>query len=161
MKLSVNGEERQVATDPETPLLWVLRDHLGLMGTKFGCGIGECGVCTVLIDGDPTPACQVSLEDAVGSAIVTIEGLGGAVAERVKRAWVAEQVPQCGYCQPGQIITATALLTETPQPTDGDVAMRMSSVLCRCGTYPEIRRASERAAEDRDHDADAEQTDGQ
>lgn len=159
MNLNVNGKEHPVTFDPETPLLWVLRDHLGLTGTKYTCGIGECGACTVLLDGVPTLSCQVTARDAVGSNITTIEGLDSPQGARVKLAWVAEQVPQCGYCQPGQILTAAALLAETPHPTDADIDGSMGAVLCRCGTYPDIRRAIHRAA--KDEPDDREQTEDQ
>jgi aerobic-type carbon monoxide dehydrogenase small subunit (CoxS/CutS family) len=148
MEIKVNGKVYSIAADPETPLLWVLRDHLGLTGTKYSCGIGECGACTVLLNGEPALSCQTSLAEAAGREVTTIEGLSGPVAERVKRAWLAEQVPQCGFCQPGQIITATALLRKNPRPGDGEIDEVMSAVLCRCGTYPDIRRAIHRAAKE-------------
>lgn len=147
MKIKVNGSEHSVTASPDTPLLWVLREQLALTGTKFSCGMGECGACMVLLDGDPTLSCQTSLAEAAGSEIVTIEGLSGEVADRVRAAWVAEQVPQCGYCQPGQVITATALLERVPAATDADIDDSMS-VLCRCGTYPDIRRAIRRATKE-------------
>ena len=116
------------------------------MGTKYSCGIGECGACTVLLDGEPGLACQVTLGDVSGQEVTTIEGLTGPLAERVKEAWLEEQTPQCGFCQPGQVITATVLLEQNPTPSDADIDEAMSPVLCRCGTYPAIRRAIQRAA---------------
>jgi len=146
LKLNVNGQFYQVAVDPETPLLWVLREQLGLTGTKYGCGIAECGSCTVLIDGKPDLSCSIEAGQVEGKEIITIEGLNSRVAETVRNAWLAEDVPQCGYCQSGQIITATALLTANPHPSDEDISRTMSAVLCRCGTYGAIRRAIHRAA---------------
>lgn len=143
---SVNGQSRTVDVDPETPLLWVLRDTLGLTGTKFCCGIGECGACTVHADGKPILSCQTEIQEMAGREITTIEGLRGPVAEALRRAWIEEDVPQCGYCQPGQIMTAAALLASNPRPTDADIHAAMSAVLCRCGTYPQIRQAVRRAA---------------
>jgi len=148
MELDVNGIKHTVDVDADTPLLWVLREQLALTGTKYSCGIGECGACTVLVDDEAELACQMSVADAEGSAVVTIEGLAGPVADRVRVAWWLEQVPQCGYCQPAQILTATSLLTDTPKPSRGEIDATMSSVLCRCGAYPDIRRAIERAADD-------------
>jgi aerobic-type carbon monoxide dehydrogenase small subunit (CoxS/CutS family) len=144
--LNVNGQARSLDVDPETPLLWVLRDNLGLTGTKYCCGIGECGACTVHVDHKPVLSCQVEVRAVAGREITTIEGLSGPVADALRRAWIIEDVPQCGYCQPGQIMTAAALLTSNPRPTDADIESAMSAVLCRCGTYPQIRRAVLRAA---------------
>jgi isoquinoline 1-oxidoreductase beta subunit len=143
--LTVNGEEYPLSIDPETPLLWALRDALGLKGAKYGCGVGLCGMCTVLIDGEPNHACMVPLARVAGRPVTTIEGL--AEDHRVKQSWIAEQVPQCGYCQPGQIMAAVALLAQHPQPTPEQIDAAMSGVLCRCGTYPRIRRAIARAAQ--------------
>ena len=143
----VNGTGVTAVSDPETPLLWVLRDELGLMGTKYGCGIALCGACTVLIDGAPAPSCSISLAAVEGQTIETIEGLSDDRSHPVQRAWAEIDVPQCGYCQSGQIMTATALLAETPNPSDADIDTAMSNVLCRCGTYPRIRSAIKRAAE--------------
>jgi isoquinoline 1-oxidoreductase beta subunit len=145
--LTVNGEDYPLSIDPETPLLWALRDTLGLKGTKYGCGVGLCGICTVLIDGEPNHACMVSVARVAGRPVTTIEGL--AEDHRAKQSWIAEQVPQCGYCQPGQIMAAAALLAQHPQPTPRQVDAAMSGVLCRCGTYPRIRRAITRAAQGR------------
>lgn len=139
--LSVNGTPRQVDLPDDVPLLWALRDGLGLTGTKFGCGVAACGACTVLIDGQAVRSCQVPLSDAVGE-ITTIEGLGqpGALAP-LQEAWVKHQVAQCGYCQSGQIMQAAALLAQVPEPTDQDIDDAMQGNLCRCGTYPRIRAA--------------------
>ncbi len=144
--LKVNGEERRVDVEPETPLLWVLRDTLGLTGTKYGCGIAQCGAYTVLLDREAVRSCQTPVKDAAGHAIVTIEGLSADGSHPVQRAWVAEEVPQCGYCQSGQILAAVALLARKPHPSDADVDGAMSGILCRCGTYNRIRRAIKRAA---------------
>lgn len=142
--LTVNGKTHALGLDPETPLLWALRDHLGLLGTKYGCGVGRCGICTVLIDGEPNHACMVSLARVGARIVTTIEGLPA--DHPVKQAWIAEQVPQCGYCQPGQILAATALLARHPHPSRAEINDAMSSVYCRCGTYPRICRAIERAS---------------
>jgi isoquinoline 1-oxidoreductase alpha subunit len=144
--LTINGEPRQVDAEADTPLLWVLRDHLGLTGTKFGCGVAQCGACTVHVDGQPVNSCTLPVSAVVGKAVTTIEGLSPDATHALQRAWVAEQVPQCGYCQPGQMMTAVALLAEFPQPTDAQIDAAMSKVLCRCGTYNRVRRAIHRAA---------------
>ncbi|MBI5071167.1 MAG: (2Fe-2S)-binding protein [Deltaproteobacteria bacterium] len=147
LTLQVNGQKKVVDVDPETPLLWVLRDTLDLTGTKFGCGIAQCGACTVLLDGEPVRSCQLAVKAAAGGAITTIEGLGAPGCEHpVQRAWVADEVPQCGYCQSGQILAAAALLRKKPHPTDADIDEAMTGILCRCGTYNRIRRAIHRAA---------------
>jgi isoquinoline 1-oxidoreductase subunit alpha len=146
LTLTVNGQRRVVDVGPETPLLWVLRDTLNLTGTKFGCGIAQCGACTVLVDGEAVRSCQLAVKDAAGARITTIEGLSADGSHPLQRAWVAEQVPQCGYCQSGQILAAVALLRRTPRPSDADIDAAMSGVLCRCGTYNRIRRAIHRAA---------------
>ena len=145
--LSVNGAARQVDLPGEVPLLWALRDGLGMTGTKFGCGVAACGACTVLLDGEAVRSCQVALADATGE-ITTIEGLGqpGALAP-LQAAWVKHQVAQCGYCQSGQIMQAAALLAETPEPTDQEIDDAMQGNLCRCGTYPRIRAAIHEAAQ--------------
>jgi isoquinoline 1-oxidoreductase alpha subunit len=145
--LQVNGQEHTVDADPETPLLWVLRDTLGLTGTKYSCGSGLCGACTVHLDGQATRSCVTPVSAAAGHAIVTIEGLSPEHLHPVQEAWLEENVPQCGYCQPGQIMQAAALLAENPTPTDDDIDAAMSGNICRCGTYPRIRRAIHRAAE--------------
>jgi isoquinoline 1-oxidoreductase subunit alpha len=147
--LQVNGARRRVAVTPGTPLLWVLRDNLGLTGTKYGCGSGLCGACTVHLDGQPVRSCGVPVDQAVGKSVVTIEGLSPDGTHPVQRAWIAEDVPQCGYCQAGQIMAAAALLARTSTPTDSDIDAAMSGNLCRCGTYARIRAAIHRAAEGR------------
>jgi isoquinoline 1-oxidoreductase alpha subunit len=146
--LIVNGKRRPVDVVPETPLLWVLRDTLGLTGTKYGCGIAQCGACTVLVDGEAVRSCQVAVRDAAGHRVTTIEGLSPDRSHPVQRAWVAEEVPQCGYCQSGQIVAAVALLSRKPVPSDADIDAAMSGILCRCGTYGRIRRAIRRAAKE-------------
>lgn len=146
IELKVNQKVYKVNAPADTPLLWVLRDHLGLTGTKYSCGIAECGNCTVLIDGEPELSCVTDLGDVQGAEITTIEGLNGQVAQAVREAWIEEDVPQCGYCQSGQIMTATALLTENSKPTDEEITDAMSGVLCRCGSYPAIKRAINKAA---------------
>ena len=143
--ISVNGQDVTVDADPDTPLLWVLREHLGLTGTKFGCGAGMCGACTVHIDGEATYACLTSVGDVWGP-VTTIEGLSDDGGHPLQRAWVAEEVPQCGYCQSGQIMRAAALLSANPQPTRDEIVAEMSANLCRCGTYNRIFNAVERAA---------------
>jgi aerobic-type carbon monoxide dehydrogenase small subunit (CoxS/CutS family) len=146
LTLLVNGARRTVDVAPETPLLWVLRDALGLTGTKYGCGIAQCGACTVLLDGEAVRSCQTQVKDAVGHRVTTIEGLSKDGGHPVQRAWVADEVPQCGYCQSGQILAAAALLSKKPRPTDADIDDAMAGILCRCGTYNRIRRAIHRAA---------------
>jgi isoquinoline 1-oxidoreductase alpha subunit len=144
--LTVNGASVSVDADPQTPLLWVLREHLGLTGTKFGCAAGACGACTIQLDGEATFACQTPLDAAVGKAVTTIEGLSQHGDHPLQLAWIDEQVPQCGYCQSGQIMRAAALLREIPQPTREQIVDGMAPNLCRCGTYPRIIRAIERVA---------------
>jgi aerobic-type carbon monoxide dehydrogenase small subunit (CoxS/CutS family) len=143
--LIVNGEDHAVDVDPDTPLLWVLRDHLGMMGTKFGCGIAYCGACTVHVEGAATRSCLVPVSAVAGKRIGTIEGLSHDRSHPVQQAWIAEQVPQCGYCQSGMIMAAVALLAEKPKPSDADIDEAMTNV-CRCGTYNRVRRAIKRAA---------------
>jgi isoquinoline 1-oxidoreductase alpha subunit len=145
--LRVNGQEQTVDVNPDTPLLWVLRDALGLTGTKYGCGIGECGACTVHLDGEAVRSCTLPVGQVGGRAITTIEGLSADGDHPLQQAWLAENVPQCGYCQPGQIMAAAALLAKTPNPSDDDIDAAMSRNLCRCGTYQRIRRAIHRAAQ--------------
>ena len=142
----VNGRAVDVPLPDDTPLLWVLRDAIGLTGTKFGCGIGMCGACTVHQEGLPVRSCQVTLAAAAGTNVTTIEGLDPQGRHPVQQAWVAEQVPQCGYCQSGQIMQAAALLAQTPRPSEAQVRQAMSGNLCRCMTYPRIQRAVLRAA---------------
>ena len=145
VSLKVNGTERRVDVDPETPLLWVLRDTLGLTGTKFGCGIAACGACTVHVDGAAIRSCVTPVEAVEGAEVTTIEGLSPDRGHRVQQAWIAEQVPQCGYCQSGMIMAAAALLGETPRPSDAEIDAAMTNI-CRCGTYARVRRAIHRAA---------------
>jgi isoquinoline 1-oxidoreductase subunit alpha len=146
---AINNVLRTVEAEPDMPLLWVLRDLLNMTGTKYGCGIGMCGACTVHIDGEATRACQTPASTAKGKHITTIEGLSHQQALHVvQRAWIAEQVPQCGYCQSGQIMSAAALLATKPKPTDADIDEAMSGNLCRCGTYFRIRKAIHRAAQE-------------
>jgi isoquinoline 1-oxidoreductase alpha subunit len=148
ISLVVNGEPRTVEDAPDTPLLWVLRDTLGLTGTKFGCGIAACGACTVHVDGALVRSCSVPVETVAGKSVTTIEGLSADRSHPVQRAWIEEDVPQCGYCQSGQIMAAVALLAEKPRPTDEDIDAAMSNV-CRCGTYLRVRAAIHSAAERR------------
>jgi aerobic-type carbon monoxide dehydrogenase small subunit (CoxS/CutS family) len=143
--LRINGKDVTIDVAPDTPLLWVLRERVGLTGTKFGCGIGQCGSCTVHVDGEALRSCQLPVGGLEGREITTIEGLSEDGTHPVQEAWVAEQVPQCGYCQSGQIMTAVALLKRQPNPTDADIDTAMTN-LCRCGTYQRIRRAIHRAA---------------
>ena len=143
--LTINGVIREVDADPDTPLLWVLRDRLGLTGTKFGCGIAQCGACTVHVDGQAVRSCVLPLAAAGGAEITTIEGLSEDGSHPVQRAWVAEQTPQCGYCQSGMIMAVAALLQGNPEPTDADIDVAITNI-CRCGTYARIRAAIHRAA---------------
>ena len=147
-ELKVNGRDYAVADlDPTTPLLWVLRDSLGLVGTKFGCGIAQCGACTVHVDGQPVRACVTPAASVAGKAVTTVEGLArNGSLHPLQQAWIDLDVPQCGYCQAGQLMSAAALLERTPQPSDEDIDAAMAGNLCRCGTYPRIRRAIHRAA---------------
>ena len=143
---TLNGRPQEVALDAETPLLWVLREHLKLTGTKFGCGVAACGACTVHVDGAPTRACITPLSLVEGRAVTTIEGLSPDGSHPLQKAWIAEQVPQCGYCQSGQIMQAAALLARTRTPTRQEIVAHMDGNICRCGTYLHIIRAIERAA---------------
>lgn len=147
MKLDVNGTVHDVDAPDDMPLLWVLRDVIGLTGTKFGCGVAQCGACTVHVDGAPTRACKFPASAAAGKKITTIEGLSPDVSHPVQRAWIEADVVQCGYCQSGQVMAAAALLAQKPKPTDADIDAAMSGNLCRCGTYQRIRGAIHRAAE--------------
>ena len=145
--ITVNNQKLNVDAAPDTPLLWVLRDHLGMTGTKFGCGMALCGACTVHIDGTPTRSCVLPLSALEGKSITTIEGLSLDRSHAVQKAWMELDVPQCGYCQSGQIMSAAALLKSNPTPNDADIDAAMSGNICRCGTYPRIRKAIRRAAE--------------
>jgi len=145
ISLTVNGEAQALDLDPDMPLLWALRDHLGLTGTKFGCGIGQCGACIVHLDGEPVNACSTPLSAVAGRRVTTIEGLSPDGRHPLQLAWIADEVPQCGYCQPGQIMVAAALLARNPQPSEDEIRSAMTRVLCRCGTYNRIRRAIGRA----------------
>lgn len=145
LTLKINGQNHPLDIDPDTPLLWALRDNLGLTGTKYGCGIGQCGACTVHLDGQPVRSCSLPVESCAGQAVITIEGLSPDRSHAVQRAWIEGQVPQCGYCQSGMIMAATALLKENPKPTDADIDAAITN-LCRCGTYPRVRAAIKAAA---------------
>jgi isoquinoline 1-oxidoreductase alpha subunit len=141
LTLLVNGRSQALDVATDTPLLWVLRDTLGLTGTKFGCGLSQCGACTVLLDGEPVRSCQLPVGEAAGHRITTIEGLSAKGDHPLQKAWIAEEVPQCGYCQSGQLMAAVALLARKPRPTDADIDEAMRGMLCRCGTYNRIRKA--------------------
>jgi len=144
--LTVNGKSYKVDVEPDTPLLWVIREQIGLTGTKYGCGIGRCGACTVHLDGQPVHACGVPVAEATGARITTIEGLAsGKVLHKVQRAWLDNDVPQCGYCQPGMIMAVAALLRKKPHPTDADIDAAITNI-CRCGTYQQVREAIHMAA---------------
>ena len=143
MQLKINGKAIDLAIETEMPLLWAIRDEVGLTGTKFGCGVAQCGACTVLLDGEPVRSCSIPSGAAVGRKITTIEGLGGKSA--LQKAWIAKQVPQCGYCQSGMLMAATALLARKPQPSDADIDAAITNV-CRCGAYPRIKAAIKAAA---------------
>ena len=145
IKLTVNGKLREVDVEPEMPLLWVLRDHLGLLGAKYGCGIGSCGACTVHLDGVPVRSCSLPISAAAGRKVVTIEGLSQKGLHKLQKAWIEHEVPQCGYCQTGMLMSAAALLAAKPAPTDADIDQAMSN-FCRCGTYTRVREAIHAAA---------------
>jgi isoquinoline 1-oxidoreductase alpha subunit len=144
--VNVNGRIYNVDTEPDTPLLWVLRDGIGLTGTKFGCGIAQCGACTVFLDGRPLRSCSLPVSSLGAAQVTTIEGLSGREAEAVQRAWATRDVPQCGYCQSGQVMSAVALLRKTPKPSDRDIDLAMNGNICRCATYVRIRAAIKDAA---------------
>lgn len=146
INFTVNDQARAVEVDPSTPLLWVIRETLGLTGTKFGCGIAQCGACTVILEGDAVRSCVTPIARASGKHVTTVEGLSADGSHPVQRAWLAEQVPQCGYCQSGQMMSAAVLLAAIPRPTDADIDDGMAGNICRCGTYQRIRRAVHRAA---------------
>jgi isoquinoline 1-oxidoreductase subunit alpha len=145
--IKLNGKDYPVDVDADMPLLWVIRDVVGLKGTKFGCGMAQCGACTVHIDGTPTRSCSIPASSAAGKNIVTIEGADGGIADAVQKTWIELQVPQCGYCQSGQVMSAVALLSNNKKPSDADIDTAMQGNLCRCGTYLRIRAAIHRAAE--------------
>jgi len=145
ISLTVNGKPYDVDVSPDMPLLWVIRDTIGLTGTKFGCGLAQCGACTVHLDGAPIRSCMTPVSSAAGKKVTTVEGLSSAASHALQAAWIAEQVPQCGYCQSGQLMSAAALLAKKPKPTDADIDAAMSGNICRCGTYQRIRRAVHRA----------------
>jgi isoquinoline 1-oxidoreductase alpha subunit len=145
MKLTVNGKTHDLDVEGDTPLLWVIRDDVGLTGTKFGCGVGACGSCTVLLEGEPTRSCMLPMSAVAGRSITTIEGLSADKSHPVQKAWIAESVPQCGYCQSGMILTAAALLKRKTHPTDTEIDSAMTNI-CRCGTYDRVRKAIHRAA---------------
>lgn len=145
ISLTVNGQVRQIDAEPDKPLLWVLREDLNVVGPKFGCGIAVCGACTVHVEGQPVRSCSISVADVAGKSVITIEGLGEGRLHAVQRAWIENQVPQCGYCQPGFIMAAAALLQAKPKPSDQDIDDALNNI-CRCGTYSAIRRAVHRAA---------------
>jgi isoquinoline 1-oxidoreductase alpha subunit len=146
MRITLNGQARDIDVDPEKPLLWILRDDLGLLGTKYGCGQALCGACTIHIDGQPARACQSSIADVAGRNVLTIEGVSGKVAEAVQSTWTKLDVPQCGYCQSGQVMAAIGLLSNNRKPTDQDIDDAMSGNICRCNTYQRIRAAIHEAA---------------
>ena len=145
-KFILNGEEQTLDVEGDMPLLWAIRDIVGLTGTKFGCGVAQCGACTVHVDGEPTRSCQLFVEDVVGQNITTIEGIGGKIAKTVQTVWADLDVPQCGYCQSGQVMSAVALLSENPKPSDADIDDAMTGNLCRCATYHRIRAGIHEAA---------------
>lgn len=147
LRLNVNGSAREITVEPEKPLLWVLREDLNLPGTKFGCGLAQCGACTIHLDGEAVRSCVTSASRAIEKKIVTIEGLNAAHQNALQDAWIATQVPQCGYCQTGQIMAASVLLANNPHPSDSDIDQVMSGNICRCGTYDRIRKAIHRAAD--------------
>ncbi|MCG6935168.1 MAG: (2Fe-2S)-binding protein [Proteobacteria bacterium] len=155
VRLNVNGENRELDMAPDTPLLWALRDGLQLTGTKYSCGIAVCGACLVLVDGKPVRSCVTPISALANKKITTIEGLSPDRSHPVQQAWIDEEVPQCGYCQSGQILAATALLQQNPKPTDADIDTALGEVLCRCGTYPRIRKAIKKAAALASHPAKA------
>lgn len=146
ISFTLNGDSVRLDVEPDTPMLWALRDELGLMGTKFGCGIGQCGACTIHLNGTPTRGCLTPISAAEGQSVTTIEGLSPNGEHPLQQAWVALNVPQCGYCQSGQLMSAAALLSHTPEPTDAEIDKAMAGNICRCGTYGRIRAAIHQAA---------------
>jgi isoquinoline 1-oxidoreductase subunit alpha len=147
VKLNINGDDHEIDVDPQMPLLWAIREKTGLNGTKFGCGIAQCGACTILVDGTPVRSCSTAVAKAIGKPIRTIEGLSEDNSHPVQQAWVENSVPQCGWCQSGQIMSAVALLERSPNPSDREIDKAMAGNICRCGTYNYIRKAIHRAAE--------------
>ena len=147
VSLTVNGKRYDVDVASDMPLLWVIRDTIGLTGTKFGCGLSQCGACTVHLDGQPTRSCMTAVSSVGAKKVTTIEGMSPTTSHALQVVWIAEQVPQCGYCQSGQLMSAAALLAKTPKPTDADIDAAMSGNICRCGTYQRVRRAIHRAAQ--------------
>jgi len=147
INLKVNGKAYQLDVDPSTPILWVIRDHIGLIGTKFGCGVAQCGACTVHLNGNGIRSCVTPVSGAEGKELVTIEGLDAKLSKPLQQAWIQEDVPQCGYCQSGQLMTAAVLIRDNPNPTDGDIDKAMTGNICRCGTYQRIRKAIHVAAD--------------
>jgi len=145
---TLNGKSVRVEAEPDAPLLWVIREHLSLTGTKFGCGIAQCGACTVHIEGNPTRSCVTTISSVAGKKVTTIEGLSPDSSHPLQKAWIAEQVPQCGYCQSGQIMQAAALLAKNPRPSREEIVTHMNGNICRCGTYPRIVKAIQRAAKE-------------
>lgn len=146
VRLNINGQDRDLDMDPNTPILWALRDELNMTGTKYGCGMAQCGACTIYINGEPSRSCVIPISAATGKKITTIEGLQGKVAQAVQEAWAKLSVPQCGYCQSGQVMAATALLQKNKHPSETDIDNAMSGNICRCGTYPTIRAAIQSVA---------------
>ena len=147
IQFTLNGKRQSVDVEPQMPLLWVLRDTIGLTGTKYGCGVAQCGACTVHLDGRPVRSCQTTAQSVAGKRVTTIEGLSADGSHPVQRAWIEYDVPQCGYCQSGQMMAAAALIATTPKPTDADIDRAMAGNVCRCGTYDRLRKAIHRAAE--------------
>jgi len=146
IKLTINGKSHEVDVEPDTPLLWVIRDTIGMTGTKYGCGIAQCGSCTVHVNGEPVRSCNMPISEIAGKKVTTIEGLSANSSHPLQKAWIAAEVPQCGYCQSGQIMSAAALVAKTTDPTDSDIDEAMRGNLCRCGTYQAIRQAVHLAA---------------
>lgn len=155
IKLVINGESRDVDVAPDTPLLWVIRDHLQMTGTKFGCGRAQCGACTVYLNGSPTRSCVLPVSAAQNAEVTTIEGISGSAAKAIQKAWTELDVPQCGYCQSGQIMAAAALLEQNPSPSDADIDTAMTGNICRCATYVRIRKAIHKAADEMRSEANA------
>lgn len=147
IKLNINNKDYNIDVDPDMPLLWAIRDFVGLKGTKYGCGIAQCGACTVFMEGNPIRSCMLPVKHTEGKKLTTIEGISENNSHPVQKAWIEEQVPQCGYCQSGQIMAAVALLEQNPEPTESDINNAMAGMICRCGTYPRIKSAIHRASQ--------------